>query len=98
MCVCSAMTSDSKPRCSIARASDTVSMLLSVTNVEIPNFIVILNCRALPTIDVHQGQVIPGDTETTGTRAGLGDLTKTEIFTVGAQIACHLRTPPPASR
>src|ERR1700758_3777056 len=39
MCVCSAMTSDSKPRSSIAGASDTVSMLSSVTNVEIPNFI-----------------------------------------------------------
>src|ERR1700739_5063640 len=75
MCVCSVMTSDSNPRSSIARASDTVSMLLSLTNVEIPNFIAILNCWALLTTDVHQGQAIPGDTETTGTRAGLADLT-----------------------
>jgi hypothetical protein len=34
--------------------------------VEIPNFIAILNCQAPQTTDVHQGQVIPGDTETTG--------------------------------
>src|ERR1700712_4337768 len=39
MCVCSAITSDSNPRSSIARASDTGSMPSSVTKVEIPNFI-----------------------------------------------------------
>ena len=44
-------------------------MLLSLTNVEIPNFIAILNCQAPQAADVHQGQAIPGDTETTGPSA-----------------------------
>src|SRR3978361_850579 len=45
MCVCSAITSESKPRSSMARASVTVSMVSSFTNVEIPIFICTLNCR-----------------------------------------------------
>ena len=59
ICVCSAMTSESKPRSSTARASDTVSMLSSLTNVEIPNFIAILILSVTPGTYARCSEPIP---------------------------------------